>query len=158
MKLFKTVVILLLGYSATFSNFAMSQNTLITTSGSQYCQPMNLNQALQGIQWRSTGIENASPDTLWVVCPVLVDFNSGTANLDWVATNTSDVSIQVECLTKVNSMAGDEQSVITNTLPLIPGEANGVFGIAITGLANLNNVTLSCKLPPGARLGAIAPY
>ena len=154
MKILKTAAILFFGYLVAFLNFANASDLV---SGSQVCQPMSLNQAMQGIQWRSYGIENASGIDLWVVCPTSIDWNSGFINLDYSAKNRTANPMTVQCLTKVNDDYGNQLSVQSNDIFLFAnGEGDGFAGVG--GVDFSNNVTLSCKLPPGASLGTINAY
>jgi hypothetical protein len=116
-------------------------------TGAQICQPMNLDIALKGLQWRSEGSLNNSNQNLWVVCPIPKDSFNFTMDVTARVVNFSNSTQSIQCLFKVTDRLGNtvRSRSVTETLP-----ANFTGGAQVLGLSvgNLEALSVSCNLPP----------
>lgn len=128
----------------------MAQNYLPSTlSGGQACYPMNLNQALTGLRWRSEGAVNESNKTLWVVCETPTSPLTSYSDILVTVVNTKAVMQTVQCIMKVTDLV-DTSTVGSGSVILsLPALTSGFMVWEAVYKLDAMSLTVSCKLPPG---------
>jgi hypothetical protein len=128
-------------------------------TGAQVCQPASLAQAQigGGISWQSTGIRNNTGQTLWVICELTTMPEKDTrTDVGILAFNTTPAPANVQCIIKViNPFTITAISSTTVDIALLANLPNyGTSSIEKT--AEIQSASVSCKLPTGTGVSAIA--
>ena len=117
--------------------------------GGQVCQPMNLDIALKGLQWRSEGALNNSSDELWVVCPVGQSIYYSRIDVAVFLTNFGNSGATIQCLWKVTDTGGHTVRSRNKSKFIGAGASNTMYVENLSVGSSLpESISVSCKLPP----------
>ena len=96
--------IYLLSISNTSAHEPMQGLTSFT--GAQACMPMNLKQALDGLQWRSDGLRNNGETPKWVVCSIPRFIEAEYLRAQVMLFDESGTTQDYQCILKVTDWDG----------------------------------------------------
>ena len=128
--------------AALLSRPAASSDELI---GGQICQPMNLDIALKGLQWRSEGALNNRDDNLWVVCPVGHGIYYERIDVGVRLVNFGNSGVRIQCLWKVTDLSGDTVRSRNQSILIDAGSTDQMFVEDM--LVDFGAISVSCNLP-----------
>jgi len=152
MKYRGAVLLLFLSVSLAAHFPASASDTL---TGGQACQPMNLDIALKGLQWRSEGMRNTANTDLWVVCSAPTDWDSGYVDAAALVANYTNYSKTIQCLFKVtDTVSASTVRSRSQTSTLAPNDTGPLF-IEELYTREFESISISCRLPSGTGVTAV---